>query len=101
MKIYIAGPMTVRPDFNRPAFHSVAHELREQGYTVLNPAILPDGLSQAQYMDICLAMLRCADGIYLLKGWETSEGAQVEAMLAAKLNLDITEQEVIHDGLRA
>ncbi|WGL54482.1 DUF4406 domain-containing protein [Kluyvera intermedia] len=93
MKIYIAGPMTGHPDFNRPAFYSVAEDLRDQGYTVLNPAILPDGLSQAQYMDICIAMLRCADGIYLLEGWETSEGAQVEAMLAAKLNLEITKQE--------
>lgn len=49
--------------FNRPAFIFTTAKLTGRGHTVLNPAILPDGLSQAEYMDICLAMLRCADAI--------------------------------------
>jgi hypothetical protein len=44
----------------------------------LNPAMLPAGLEHAEYMDICLAMIRSADTIYLLHGWEQSEGAQAE-----------------------
>lgn len=43
-KIYIAGPMTGIPDYNRPAFNEYAAKLVEQGHTVLNPATLPDGL---------------------------------------------------------
>lgn len=76
MKIYIAGPMTGIPKYNRPAFHFEAMRLSSEGHVVLNPATLPDGLSQPEYMDICLAMLRCADGIFLLSGWQNSAGAK-------------------------
>ncbi|WLP18211.1 DUF4406 domain-containing protein [Klebsiella michiganensis] len=87
MKIYIAGPMTGFPEFNRPAFHDAAAALKSNGHVVLNPATLPDGLSQFEYMDICLVMLRCSNAIYLLQGWESSAGARVEQALAEKLNL--------------
>lgn len=87
MKVYIAGPMSGFDQFNRPAFHAAESNLREHGNVVLNPATLPDGLSQAQYMDICLAMLRCADAVYMLAGWEKSAGARAEHALAEKLEL--------------
>lgn len=92
MKIYIAGPMTGYKDFNRPAFKAFALKLSLDGHVVLNPAVLPDGLTQAQYMDICLAMLRCAQAIYLLDGWEKSSGARAEKALAEKLALEIIYQ---------
>lgn len=93
MKIYIAGPMTDIPKYNRPAFHFEAMRLASEGHVVLNPATLPDGLSQPEYMDICLAMLRCADGIFLLSGWQNSAGAKAEHALAKKLDLEIIHQE--------
>lgn len=94
MKIYIAGPMTGIPEFNRPAFHEVASALTNDGHVVLNPAILPDGLSQREYMDICCAMIRCADAIFMLRGWEISEGAVAERALAKKLGVEIfTERQ--------
>lgn len=80
-------------EFNRPAFMFTAAKLTGRGHTALNPAILPDGLSQAEYMDICLAMLRCADVIYLLKGWEQSPGTRAEKALAEKLELQVIYQE--------
>ena len=46
MKTYIAGPMTGLPEFNRPAFNAAAKEIAASGHVPLNPAILPDGLSQ-------------------------------------------------------
>ncbi|KAB0590567.1 DUF4406 domain-containing protein [Edwardsiella anguillarum] len=92
MKIYIAGPMSGIPKFNRPAFHFEALRLSTLGHVVLNPAALPDGLSQPEYMDICLAMLRCADAIFMLPGWQNSEGAKAEFALAKKLNLEIINQ---------
>lgn len=89
MIVYVAGPMSGYEQFNRPAFHSAAKRLTDKGYVVLNPATLPDGLTQAQYMDICLAMLRCADTIYMLKEWEYSAGARAENALAEKLVLNV------------
>lgn len=61
--IYIAGPMTGKPDFNRTAFTMTATRLRMLGHTVLNPATLPDGLTYRDYMLIGNAMLYCADTI--------------------------------------
>lgn len=92
MKIYIAGPMTGIPKFNRPAFHFEAMRLSSEGHVVLNPATLPDGLSQPEYMDICLAMLRCADAIHMLHGWKESEGAVAEHAMAKKLGIKISYQ---------
>ncbi|WP_117121036.1 DUF4406 domain-containing protein [Klebsiella variicola] len=89
MKIYIAGPMTGIPEFNRPAFNEVASGLVNDGHVVLNPATLPDGLEQREYMDICCAMIRCADAIFMLRGWERSEGAVAEHALAKKIGLEI------------
>ena len=83
-KIYIAGPMSGLPGFNRQAFNRAAGHVVRRGNVALNPAILPDGLEQAEYMDICFAMLRCADGIFLLDGWQQSAGARAERALAEK-----------------
>ncbi|MFU0912997.1 DUF4406 domain-containing protein [Kluyvera intermedia] len=92
MKIYIAGPMSGMPNFNREAFNHEQIILGAKGHVVLNPALLPNGLTQPQYMDICLAMLRCAHAIYLLDGWEKSAGARAEKALAEKLRLEIIYQ---------
>lgn len=89
LKIYIAGPMTGYPDYNRAAFDAKASELMAEGHIVLNPAVLPGGLCQSEYMDICLAMVRSADAIYLLNRWEESVGARAEHALAEKLGLTV------------
>jgi hypothetical protein len=68
--------MSGLPNFNRAAFNHAHFHLWSKGHIVLNPARLPDGLTQGEYMDICLAMLRCADAIYMLEGWEHSAGAE-------------------------
>ncbi|EME5675778.1 TPA: DUF4406 domain-containing protein [Escherichia coli] len=91
--IYIAGPMTGYKDHNRTAFSMAAMKLKSAGYTALNPAILPDGLSQQQYMSICIPMLMCADAIYLLDGWEESAGARAEYAMALKLNMPVSFPE--------
>jgi len=89
-KIYIAGPMSGLPDFNRPAFHREANRLGKLGHVVLNPATLPDGLEQHEYMALCIEMVKIADQLTLLPDWEASAGATAEHALAIKLDKIIT-----------
>lgn len=92
MKVYIAGPMTGLPHFNRPAFQQAAINLSFEKHVPLNPANLPDGLTEADYMAIGLTMLQRAEAIYLLTGWQFSAGARAEHALALKLGLEVIEQ---------
>jgi|SRR5471030_383544 len=87
MKVYIAGPMTGHENFNRDAFNKAAARLTNRGHLVLNPATLPAGLCEAEYMDISFAMVRAADGVLLLPGWKASAGATAEYHYAYKLQM--------------
>ncbi|MBQ1776630.1 MAG: DUF4406 domain-containing protein [Acidaminococcaceae bacterium] len=82
--VYLAGPMTGVPDWNRPAFYSAEEFFRQEGALVLNPARLPIGMPGKAYLPICLAMVEQADVIALLPGWESSEGATIETLYATK-----------------
>ncbi|WGA02971.1 DUF4406 domain-containing protein [Enterobacter ludwigii] len=93
MITYIAGPMMGLPDFNRPAFFRAAEGIAASGHQVLNPATLPDGLTQHQYIDICQAMVRSADAIFLLNDWQRSRGALAKLHQARKLGLLIVFQK--------
>lgn len=75
--VYIAGPITDVPDYKRN-FNKAANDLLVAGYTPLNPAALPQGMTKEQYMRICLAMLDCADAVLFLPGWMNSAGAGIE-----------------------
>lgn len=91
-KIYISGPMTGRKDYNKIAFSCADYHWKGEGFIVLNPATLPEGLEQSEYMDICMAMVRAADVIYMLRGYEDSDGALAELAYARKLGIEIIEQ---------
>jgi len=113
MNIYIAGPMTGIPEFNFPAFHRAANDLRLQGHEVFSPAehdIAVHGvdiskgneagcqdkaakdhgfdLRKALAVDLAYICLH-ADAIYMLKGWEYSKGANAEHAAAKALGLQI------------
>ena len=98
MKVYIAGPMTGLPHFNRPALNQAALNLSFEKHVALNPAILPDGLTEADYMAVGITMLQRADAIFLLTGWQFSAGARAEHALALKLGLEIIEQRAVNHG---
>lgn len=77
MKIYIAGKITGDPKYQN-RFRGEAERLEALGHIVLNPAELPEGMSKAEYMRICFAMIDCADTVFLLPGWQGSPGARLE-----------------------
>lgn len=85
--VFIAGPMTGYHNFNCDEFNTEARILEERGFTVLNPAMLPDGLKHEQYLNITISMLEQADAVFLLNGWEKSRGATREFDRADELGL--------------
>ena len=79
--VFISGPITGRPKY-RETFGMVAELLEDRGYIPLNPATLPGGMDNSQYLRITLAMLDSADAVLFLPGWENSRGATIEYMHA-------------------
>lgn len=84
MKVYISGPMTGIPHYNRGAFLFAEFILRAEGYEVVNPWRLGEveGWGHFDYMRRDLAALADCDGIYMLPGWWRSRGAKVEWFVA-------------------
>lgn len=90
--VYIAGPMSSLPEFNFPAFHAKAAELRGQGIEVRNPA--DNGGSTDKpweyYMRLGLRQLLQCDEIHLLPGWRDSRGAKIELFVAEALGMTVS-----------
>ncbi|HIF6165107.1 MULTISPECIES: DUF4406 domain-containing protein [Vibrio harveyi group] len=88
MKIYIAGGVTDTPtafaDFKRAAL-----KIQAVGHIPVHTQVLPEGLTEASYMDIAFAMVRSCDGVYCLKTWRESSGAFAEVAYAKKLHLPV------------
>ena len=82
MIVYLAGPMRGVKDMSRPAFYDAQDELEELGYTVLNPAKLPIGMTPQAYLPICLQMVDQADVVAMMEGWQGSGGAKIERAFA-------------------
>lgn len=85
--VYIAGPMSGLPNFNRKAFYYAEKMLRNLGFRPINPAMLPTDLPEEAYMPICRAMIEQCEAIHLLDGWENSKGALQEMQWAVELGL--------------
>lgn len=101
-KVYIAGPMTGVPEFNYPAFKRVAKFLREEGWEVVSPVEIgePYGSPAELANDEALLnrvmvkeqveLMHC-DTIYLLPGWEKSEGSKAELGIALERGLEVIQ----------
>lgn len=104
IKIYIAGPMRGIKNFNRDAFDEAEMNLLKKGvYETVNPVSLDeesgltdaelvshDGLRKIMHRDLT-ELLGC-NAIYMLKGWEKSEGSRVEHGLATMVGMYIQYQ---------
>lgn len=105
-RVYIAGPMRGRPHWNWPAFDAMAERLRALGFDVVNPADLDrergikapeDGAPPPQEVfDAAMARdlteLEGCDAIYLMEGWQESEGTKIERRRAMNLGLELLRE---------
>lgn len=101
MNIYLAGPMRGYDRLNFPAFDRAAAELRAQGHTVFSPAdndrekgydtMTGQDIRRACIFDDLEYIIKSADAVALLPGWEASKGVAAEVATAKFLDLEIIE----------
>jgi hypothetical protein len=101
LNIYIAGPMRGYEKNNHDAFDKAEEKLRKKKiWNPINPAAIdryegvdPNNdmtkkeLKEALERDIRLVF--SSDCIYMLRGWERSEGARMEHAIAVALGISI------------
>lgn len=96
MRIYISGPMSGIPEFNHPAFHEAALNLRLKGHEVINPAEMDEDIDKPWPWYILRDLHVLADfkpqAIFMLHGWDRSPGAKIEMLFAEKLGARILYQ---------
>ncbi len=92
MIIFISGPITGVMNY-REKFEAAVRYLEERGHIAINPAMLPAGIEKpGAYINICKAMVRESDGIYMLTGWENCIRATREYEEAVKNALCVFRQ---------
>ena len=82
-KVYVAGPVTGVLGYEKK-FQEAAEKLAEAGFEPVNPVApgLVDGWEYRDYINRGFRMLMECDAICLLKGWQYSDGAKLEARYA-------------------
>lgn len=95
--IYIAGPMSGLPEYNYPAFMAAAVMLAEThpDALIVNPAEnfeRETGLPYPTYIRRSFEQVLSATHLYVLAGWENSQGARAEIAMAGLLDLPILFQ---------
>lgn len=94
MRIYISGKITGTTDYMQ-RFSAAERKLKARGLSVVNPAkvngMMPDDMTWEEYMKMSFCMLELCDAIYMLPGWEYSEGAMLEYNFAVKRDMTIFE----------
>lgn len=102
MKLYISGPITGTDDYME-RFAAAQKELEEEGWSVVNPALvnsnLPKDTEWEDYMRMAVCMLDMCEVVYFLDGWEKSRGANIEYGYAQAKGKDIMFQKEEQAGL--
>lgn len=95
-KVYISGQITgLEKGKSRKEFERAESEIRRMGFEPVNP--WKNGLTnEASYGDHIradLKMLAECDMIYMLRGWEYSNGARLEHSVACACGMEILKYE--------
>ena len=94
-KVYIAGPVSGLPgSVSAARFARAERELRDLGYQhIINPRSMFEGTGLAwdDVMAQCLGLIRAADLVILLPGWQSSRGATMELGAAYALGIPVYE----------
>ena len=80
MRIYISGPITNALDY-KEKFARAEQNLKAKypDAKIINLTVLDKlPLTYDEYMELDLRLLGMCEGIYMLKGWEDSKGANRE-----------------------
>ena len=91
-KIYISGKMSgIDKEVYTRTFNEAQQQLEAQGSEVVNPASLgwEDNQPWADIMIEDLKLLKQCDAIYMLPGWQFSNGAQAEYYFARGHKIEI------------
>jgi hypothetical protein len=91
-RVYISGKMSnVNVFVYERYFYNAEHELKENGFEVINPVTLGKELDErikdrkptyTEYLNNDLDALATCDGIYMLRSWRSSKGARIERIYA-------------------
>lgn len=96
MKVYISGPITGIDRF-MDNFDKAEEWLVMRGYDTCNPARenskYPAGTEWRVYMGESLKLLCGCQAIYMLEGWQRSEGAKLEYLVATHLGMKVMEED--------
>jgi len=95
MRYYISGPMSGHDDLNFPAFEAATKELRDRGHEVVSPAEINPDL-EADWLECITCDIKwvgTCNAMLMLRGWKDSFGAQIEHLVAQKLQLHIEYED--------
>lgn len=97
-KVYLSGPITGTEDYES-RFNAEETRFKYAGYKVVNPvkqcAKLGTGKAHEEYMKYILPFLLECDCIYLMEGWEESEGCKLEKLVADGCGIPVVELKIL------
>lgn len=91
-KIYISGPITgFSIDEVRQRFDTWKQKLTADGYKVVIPTEngLPPNASWLEHMRRDIELLHDCDAIFMLEGWQKSNGCRIEFNIAVEAKIPI------------
>lgn len=104
MKVYVSGKMNGVSDYNRWKFNNLSKRLEEAGFHAVNPIEIGDSIATPEeinatpelferVLEADIAALRKCDAIFMLRGWETSEGARMELRVALEMGIPVVQEQ--------
>ena len=107
MKVYVVGPVTGMPGLNAEAFEEAQRSIEEAGDRCIIPHdFVPADATHERAMRMSVGFIvRGAEAVAALPGWERSEGASLEVAVARAcgipvMTLDGAAPADVRDGRR-